>query len=92
MLFRSQDLKAWLKLPVDFGGTPSAVAEYSAADGVATVKFSFEEGKSLPGSASSVQLVTGGAAGETLSISSWDATTGQATLEGLPSKELAAGD
>ena len=87
-----QDLKAWLKLPVDFGGTPSAVAEYSAADGVATVKFSFEEGKSLPGSASSVQLVTGGAAGETLSISSWDATTGQATLEGLPSKELAAGD
>ena len=82
-----QDLKAWLKLPVDFGGTPSSVAEYSAAEGVATVKFSVEEGKSLPGSASSVQLVTGGAAGETLLISSWDAATGQATLEGLPSKE-----
>ena len=87
-----QDLKAWLKLPVDFGGTPSSVAEYTAVEGVATVKFAVEEGKTLPGSASSVQLVTGAGAGETLLISSWDAKTGQATLEGLPSKELTAGD
>ena len=54
-----QDLKAWLKLPVDFGGTPSSIAEYTAVEGVATVKFAVEEGKTLPGSASSVQLVTG---------------------------------
>lgn len=87
-----QNLKAWLKLPVDFGGTPSSVEEYSAVEGVATVKFAVEEGKSLPGSASSVQLVTGAGAGETLLISSWDATTGQATLEKLPSNPLAAGD
>ncbi|MFO0999163.1 MAG: hypothetical protein U0936_02410 [Planctomycetaceae bacterium] len=86
-----QDLKAWLKLPVDFGGTPSSVAEYSAADGVATVKFAVEEGKSLPGSASSVQIVSGADSGETLPILSWDAATGMATLERLPSKELAAG-
>ena len=87
-----QDLKAWLKLPVDFGGTPSSIAEYTAVEGVATVKFAVEEGKTLPGSASSVQLVTGAGAGETLLISNWDAKTGQATLEGLPSKELTAGD
>lgn len=87
-----QDLKAWLKLPVDFGGTQSAVAEYSAVEGVATVKFSVEEGKSLPETASSVQVVSGALAGETLLISNWDATTGQATLEGLPSKEISAGD
>jgi mono/diheme cytochrome c family protein len=87
-----QDLKAWLKLPVEFGGTQSAVAEYSAVEGVATVKFSVEEGKSLPETASSVQVVSGALAGETLLISNWDATTGQATLEGLPSKEISAGD
>jgi mono/diheme cytochrome c family protein len=87
-----QDLKAWLKLPVEFGGTQSAVAEYSAVEGVATVKFSVEEGKSLPETASSVQVVSGALAGETLLISSWDPKTGQATLEGLPSREIAAGD
>ena len=87
-----QDLKAWLKLPVDFGGTQTSVAEYSAVEGVATVKFSVEEGKSIPETASSVQFVSGAVAGETLLISSWDAKTGQATLEGLPAKELAAGD
>ena len=87
-----QDLKAWLKLPVEFGGTQSVVAEYSAVEGVATVKFSVEEGKSLPETASSVQVVSGALAGETLLISNWDATTGQATLEGLPSKEISAGD
>ena len=87
-----QDLKAWLKLPVEFGGTQSAVAEYSAVKGVATVKFSVDEGKSLPETASSVQFVSGAVAGETLLISNWDAVTGQATLEGLPPKEIAAGD
>jgi mono/diheme cytochrome c family protein len=51
-----------------------------------------EEGKTLPGSASSVQIVSGAGTGETLLISRWDAKTGQATLEGLPSNVLAAGD
>lgn len=86
-----QNLRAWLKLPIDFGGTTATVESVEDVKGVLKVKLTVEEEQSLPSSASMIQFVTGGAAGETIAVSEWDAKEGIATLKTAPSAELSAG-
>ena len=88
-----QHLKAWGKLPVDFGGTLTSVEEVSESEpGNKIIKLTVEEGKSLPMKAGSVKFVTGACSGESVQVSKWNAETGEATLAIAPSKEIAAGD
>ncbi len=87
-----QTLKAWSKLPVQWGGA-SAKVEVFAADGAdAKVKFVAGEGQTFPEKATFVNVVTGAGAGRTLQLSSWDAATGEAVLTGLGGATLATGD
>ena len=88
-----QHLEAWLKMPVDFGGTMTTVGEMTTAEnGIPVVKLDVEEGKSLPEKAGSIQFVSGACAGETVEISGWNAETGEATLAVVPSQSVASGD
>lgn len=88
-----QHLKAWEKMPVDFGGTVTAVAEVRESDrGSTIIKLTMEEGKSLPSEAGSIQFMTGASAGETVLISEWNTETHEATLATASEKEVVAGD
>ena len=86
-----QNIKAWLKLPVDFGGTTATVVEFSKTDNVGKIVLAVEEGQELPAIAKTVQIVTGENAGETLELARWNAETGEAVLKSLPSVDLASG-
>jgi mono/diheme cytochrome c family protein len=87
-----QTLKAWMKLPVQWGGAAAKVEVFAADGGEAKVKFTAEEGQTFPEKAGFVNVVTGAGAGKTFSVSSWDAATGEAVLTGLDGGSLAAGD
>ena len=88
-----QHLKAWEKMPIDFGGTLTSVAEVTQSEsGSKVVKLAVEEGQSLPTKASSVQFITGASAGETVQVTQWNAETGEATLATSPSKEITDSD
>ncbi|MEJ7590608.1 MAG: cytochrome c [Planctomycetaceae bacterium] len=88
-----QHLKAWEKLPIDFGGTITSVETVSPADsGHQVVKLTVEEGQTLPEKAGSVRFVTGACSGETAQVTKWNAETGEATLTAIPGKEIATGD
>lgn len=77
-----QHLKAWSKLPIDFGGVTAAVGETPDGKAVKEILLQFEEGIAAPSKnmVTSVQFVGGGAAGETAEVLSWDAESGKATL------------
>ena len=88
-----QHLKAWEKLPVDFGGAVTAVEEVRESDrGSTIIKLTIEEGKSFPSEARSIQFVNGASAGETVLISEWNTETHEATLATASEKQVAAGD
>jgi mono/diheme cytochrome c family protein len=88
-----QNLKAWLKLPVDFGGTTLQVTDFVQPDkGSPKIKLSAEEGVSFPGKASTLLFVDGACAGEAVSVVDWDASTGEATLGRSLANRPAAGD
>ncbi len=88
-----QHLKAWEKMPIDFGGALTSVAEVKQSEsGIKVVILTVEEGQSLPAEASSVQFITGASAGETVQVAQWNAKTGEATLAAIPGNEIAAGD
>ncbi|MBC7968056.1 MAG: cytochrome c [Fuerstia sp.] len=88
-----QHLKAWEKLPIDFGGTVTSVATVNQSDGGnQMIKLTVEEGQALPKKAATVQFVTGSRSGETVEISKWNAETGEATLSAIPGKEITTGD
>lgn len=87
-----QQLKAWMKLPVDFGGSSVTVGEFVADGGVAKIKLVAAEGVTLPETAKSLQFVSGGASGKVVGITSWDSKTGEATLASVPEAAPASGD
>ena len=88
-----QHLKAWGKLPIDFGGMVASVEEVKESErGSKVVKLTVEEGQSLPEKPSSIQFVTGTNTGETVIVSEWNAETNEATLAAAPGNEIAAGD
>ncbi len=88
-----QHLKAWEKLPIDFGGTMRAVEEVKESDrGSKVIKFEITEGAPLMAAPGMIQFVTGASAGETVLVSEWNAENQEATLASVPSKEIAAGD
>ncbi len=88
-----QNLKAWQKLPIDFGGVSANLAE--SPDGSVAVKevmLQASESAPLPESVKQLQFVTGGCAGETADVLKWDAATGTATLVSALSGVPKAGD
>ena len=87
-----QDLKAWLKLPVDFGGTSVTVSEVPAVKTGYKVILTVEEGQTLPEQAKFLEVVSGAASGEAISVESWDAELGEAVFTSAPEQGLAAGD
>jgi mono/diheme cytochrome c family protein len=88
-----QDLKAWLKLPVDFGGLSVGIEKVVPGDdGRSEVTFSELEDGSFPATAVSVEIMSGEASGEVLQFASWDADTRTAVLATESTKPLAAGD
>lgn len=88
-----QDLKAWLKLPVDFGGLTVGIEKVVPGDdGRSEVTFSELEDGSFPATAVSVEIMSGEASGEVLQFASWDADTRTAVLSTESTKPLAEGD
>ena len=87
-----QSLKAWLKLPVDFGGTSVTVSEAGAIENGYMVVLAVEEGKTLPEQAKMLEVVSGMASGEAISVTSWNPESGEAVFASAPAKELSSGD
>ncbi|MEZ6129944.1 MAG: c-type cytochrome [Planctomycetaceae bacterium] len=91
-----QDLQAWTRLPIDFGGTTGRVA--SAPDASAAVKeltLEFDEGTSIdfdPQKTLEIQFITGAAAPLTAVVSSWSAENRVASLTTALEAAPAAGD
>lgn len=87
-----QQLNAWTKLPIDFGGTKGSVS--TAPDASVAVK---ELSLSLEGEVSTegplqLQFITGAAAPSIVQIESWSAEDGIASLSGTMETPPAAGD
>lgn len=87
-----QNLKAWLKLPVDFGGTAVTVSDAATSDDGFKVVLTVGEGKSLPEQAKGLEFISGSAAGEAIALKSWDVETGEAVFAADPQNQIAAGD
>lgn len=88
-----QHLKAWDKMPVDFGGVISSIESVRESDaGSTVVTLAVAEGKSFPESLSRLQFISGDVAGESVTVAAWNAETREATLEPTPVKAVAAGD
>ncbi len=87
-----QQLKAWMKLPIDFGGSSVTIEQITADGGAAKVKVVPAEGVTLPEKASSLQFVSGAAAGRSVAVTAWDSKTGEATLASMPETAPEAGD
>lgn len=88
-----QHLKAWEKMPIDFGGSMASVEEAKESErGGQIVKLAVEEGKTFPTAATTIQFVTGAHAGKTVNIVDWNATKGEATLPASVDTAVTAGD
>lgn len=88
-----QHLKAWAKMPVDFGGAIASIEEVNVTEsGSKVLKFTVEDGQALPARASNVHFVTGALAGETIEVTEWNSETNEATLASVPDKEIAVGN
>ena len=88
-----QHLKAWDKMPVDFGGVISAIESVKDSEsGGQVLTLVLEKGKTLPEAVRSLQLITGAGAGETVTVAEWNAETREATLLAAPAKQITAGD
>jgi mono/diheme cytochrome c family protein len=86
-----QHLKAWMKLPVEWGGTNSAVGEFEAGE-KPLVKLTVGESLPLPEKATRLVFTSGVSAGKAFEITSWDASTGSALLATSPEAAPAPGD
>jgi len=88
-----QHLRAWEKMPVDFGGTVTAIEEIKESErGTPVVKLAATEGKPFSVKPLNLQLMTGASAGKTVSISEWNAETNEAVLAEVPENQIVAGD
>lgn len=87
-----QDLKAWLKLPVDFGGAAATVEKFVSSDEETTVTFAEPEEGSLPEGVTTIEILSGEASGEVVQVTTWDSETRTAVLASKPSKAVAEGD
>lgn len=86
-----QHLKAWKKLPVEWGGATSSVAEYVAGD-KPVIRLTADETTPFPVRAGRLVLTSGDGAGKSYEISDWNAEKGEATLASAPEVAPAAGD
>ena len=85
-----QHLKAWMKLPVTWGGTNASVSEYVEAG--TKVRFEVDEEAPLPETATTLVFTSGANAGKSFQLASWDAASGEAVLAVAPESVPAAGD
>lgn len=78
-----QNLRAWTKLPVDFGGGAVTVVSYREKDldGNTILKLEPAADSEFPSKAGYVEFISGGSEGHIAKILSWDAATGTATLD-----------
>jgi hypothetical protein len=88
-----QDLKAWLKLPISYGGTPGSVVSWTAASAQpARIVVAVTTEHVLPEEPQQVLFLTGLCAGQSVDIVSWNQETGEAVLAAPPTETPAAGD
>ena len=87
-----QHLKAWDKMPVDFGGVIAAIESVKESDrGNKVVTLTVEESFSLPEKVQSIQIITGAGAGQTVAVAEWNIETREATLEASPVNDIVEG-
>ncbi len=86
-----QHLKAWMKLPVEWGGANSTVSEFEAGE-QALVRLAVDEETPLPETATRLVFTSGASAGKAFEITSWDPSTGAALLATAPENAPSAGD
>jgi mono/diheme cytochrome c family protein len=86
-----QHLKAWMKLPVQWGGAASSVAAFETGD-QPLIRLAVDEESPLPENAGHLVFTSGSLAGQSFEITSWDAAAGTAILASAPSSPPEAGD
>lgn len=85
-----QNLRAWLKLPVEFGGEPATVSSSPSPD---SVVLAFDEAVgAVPSKLEIIQFVSGSCAGTVASVTKWDSESATATLSSPLQAMPAAGD
>jgi mono/diheme cytochrome c family protein len=88
-----QHLKAWMKLPIDFGGVQCQIEAFAAGEeAAAQVKLTPAEGLTLPRTAEELVFVGGPCAGSSIEVASWNAETGEAVLAGILPATPGTGD
>ncbi len=88
-----QSLKAWQKIPVDFGGTMASLATSpEAGSTVKELTLSFDSSVAVPTTLSVIQFVSGDCAGEVAEVLKWSPETATATLVNALSATPASGD
>jgi mono/diheme cytochrome c family protein len=87
-----QSLKAWTKLPLDFGGTETSVLTSVEEDGLVTLTLAIPEDKPLPESPASLQFLSGACEGQTAQITEWDPRSGIVVLNTPLAGAPAVGD
>lgn len=88
-----QNLKAWMKLPIDFGGVQCQIEAFAAGEGgTAQAKLTAAEGLTLPKSVTELVFVGGSCAGSSIAVTSWNPETGEAVLSGTLPADPASGD
>lgn len=89
-----QQLNAWLKLPIDFGGVAASVGATPQDTEMAntiTLVFDEEVGKA-PADVDRLQFVSGECAGEVVDVAQWDSATATARLSTPLKGRFAEGD
>ncbi|MFM7040527.1 MAG: c-type cytochrome [Planctomycetaceae bacterium] len=86
-----QHLKAWMKLPVEWGGKASSVSAFEAGD-QPLIRLTVDEESPLPEKAGRLVFTSGTLAGKSFEITSWDSSAGTAILASAPDTAPEAGD
>lgn len=86
-----QHLKAWMKLPVEWGGKASSVSAFETGN-EPLVRLAVDEDSPLPEKAGRLVFTSGALAGKSFAITSWDPAAGTATLASAPETAPEAGD
>ncbi|MCA9038135.1 MAG: cytochrome c [Planctomycetaceae bacterium] len=88
-----QNLRAWQKLPIDFGGFTGTVESFpEGGAAIKEVTLAFESEDLIPEELSLVQFVNGSCSGQVASVLRWDAASRTATLSNALPETPAPGD
>ena len=88
-----QNLRAWQKIPVDFGGTLASISTSpEAGSAVKELSLTFESDVIVPETLSVLQFVSGDCAGQVAEVLKWSPETATATLVNALSGTPSSGD